>query len=127
MPKLDVKNVKTKLIPKAVCLTEKIRFSQQVDRETGELRYREFQASCYVVKGITSHYPPKACITLKLGNDKLFLLADEFSELEAAADLLGRFIAKNKVTLNRILLSEARVFAEKDRAVERVKSDLRIQ
>lgn len=127
MPKLDVKNVKIKFIPKAVCLSQKIKFSKQVDRETGELAYREFQATCYVVRGITSHYPPKACITLKLGNDKLFLMADEFSELEAAADLLGQFIAKNKVTLNRTLASEARAFAEKDRAVERVKSDLRIQ
>lgn len=126
MSKVEIKNVTTKYFAKAIMVSEKIKFSQQVDRDTGEIIFKESQATCYVVKGIESPHPPKACLTLKLGNDRLFLMAEDFTELEEFADRLGAYIAKHKVNLNQALVKERNTFTSKDKAINRVKSDLAI-
>jgi hypothetical protein len=127
MSKVEIKPVKSKYLPKAFMLNEKIKFSQQEDRETGEIIYKECQATIYAVKGFESDFMPKACLTLKLGNNNLFLMGEDFDELEAFCDHLGAFIAKNKVKCNQTLAKEKSAFHAKQNSFKRAKSDFAIK
>lgn len=125
--KVELKPLKTKYFPKAFMQSEKIKFGQQVDKETGEIVYKEFQATAYVLKGMDSDYEPMACLSLKLGNGSLSLFADDYDQLERAVDALGAFIAKIKATGNRKVVDEKNAYRTKKKAIKRVKSDLALK
>lgn len=125
--KVQLKPVKTKFYPKKFLQSEKIQFGQQVDPNTGEIIYKEFQVTAYVADGLQCDYEPKAGISLKFGNQSWNLLSDDFHDLEGAFGAIASFIAKKKPKGNQVVVNEKNAFYEKKKALRRTKSDLELR
>lgn len=123
--KIEQKTFKTKYLPKAMLKSEKINFGNQVDQETGEILYKQFQGTIYVPKGDTSTQEPKVGLSIKLGNGSVNLITDDADDLERAINALGEFIARYKETANIILTKERNVFwtTQKQRADARIQPE----
>jgi hypothetical protein len=107
MAKVQQFGIKSKYLAKEIMKNIQIQFGEQVDRKSGNIFQKQFQATITVTKGSESPCIPNICLILKLGNDKLFLATDDMEQMELAIYQLSKFIITNKSICN-VAVTKAR-------------------
>lgn len=108
------KPIKSNFVPSKFMTTTKILFDHNgsLDKETGELRAKEFSLTCGVVDGTKSNFQPKAVVTIKCGNDGFRFIADSFDTISEAFYQASIFIQKQAQKGNAVIGEEARKYGE---------------
>jgi len=95
-----VSDVGKKFYKKSFINTTKIQFGEQVDKSTGEITYKNFQACIYLPDGEVTPYKPKVCLNLKLGNDSITFIDDSIDGLYMAVENLYKWMFKMQEQTN---------------------------
>ena len=80
--------------------TEKINFGEQIDKSTGEITYKNFQACLYVPDGEDTPYKPKVCLNLKLGDNSFTIMGDSIDDPYLAIENLYKWLHNIKYNSN---------------------------
>ena len=90
------KPIKSNFIPSKFMQPKKIFFdnSGSFDKETGEIRAKEFSITCNVVDGTKANFQPKCIVTMKLGNESMKLIAEDFDTISEALYQASIFVQK---------------------------------
>jgi hypothetical protein len=108
------KPIKSNFVPSKFMTTTKVLFDHDgsVDKETGELRAKEFSLTCNVVDGTIAGFQPKAVVTIKCGNDSFRFIADNFDSISEAFFQASQFIQKQALKVNAVVIEEAKKYGE---------------
>jgi hypothetical protein len=109
---VTISEQKRKYYPKKFMQSKQIAFSTNVNKQTGELSDKQVQVTVYVPNGNETPFKPKACVSCKLGNDRLRLYADDFHEIERLFKEIGDFIAANKTNGNAAVQEQQKNYSE---------------
>jgi len=85
-----------KYFHKAYMISTKIKFGEQCDHKTAEIKPKEFQATIYIPDGANSPYKPAIALSLKLGNQAMSLYVDSSADLEKTIADLATWIFRNR-------------------------------
>ena len=111
--------IRSKFISKKFMQNIKINFSEQFDIKTGEIKTKQLQATLYVPAGDESMWVPAACLTIKMGNQTLFLGGNDVDELEQIVIQLHEFLIKNKTKCNDEVAKQRKAYFNHQREVEK--------
>jgi len=111
--------LKSKFVSKKFMRNIKINFSEQIDTKTGEIKTKQLQATLYVPAGDESMWVPAACLTIKMGNQTLFLGGNDVDELEQIVIQLHEFIIQNKVRCNEEVSKQRKAYFDHQKNIEK--------
>ena len=103
---VKLSEVSKKYYKKVYMNSRKIKFGEQLDKNTGEITLKEFQATIYVPDGNETPYCPQVCLNLKLGNQAISFFADDVEHLYNAIENLYKYVfdIKQQKTLHDTLI-----------------------
>ena len=95
--------------------TQKIKFGEQIDKSTGEIMNKEFQACIYVPEGDDTPYKPNVCLNLKLGDNSFSIYGDSIDESYNAIEQLYNWLHKIKFqgSINEVTIKSQNRYYEK--------------